>query len=62
MTNLLLDVSDYSCEKRRVLLPVLVVNGSGQKLPSVGFYESLQAYRPNDSQDERSRQPQGPDP
>ncbi len=31
------------------LLPVLVVNASGQKLPGEGFYESLRSYRPSDA-------------
>ncbi len=49
MTAALLAVSAYSWQKHQVLLPVLVVNASGQKLPGEGFYESLRSYRPNDA-------------
>ncbi len=49
MSATLLAVSAYSWHKHQVLLPVLVVNASGQRLPGEGFYESLRSYRPNDA-------------
>lgn len=54
MTNVLLDITDHSWTRRGVLLPVLVVNAAGSKLPSIGFYETLTQYRPHDDQSDRA--------
>lgn len=43
-------VTERSWQEKRVLLPVLVVNAGGKKLPSSGSYESLTIYRPEDDQ------------
>lgn len=54
MTKLLLDISDHCWQAKRVLLPVLVVNAGGARLPSIGFYESLAQFRPDDDQSDKA--------
>ncbi len=57
MTATLLAVSAFTWQKHQVLLPVLVVNASGQRLPGKGFYESLRSYRPNARRENRQSLP-----
>ena len=49
MSETLVAVSELSWAARGVLLPVLVVNSGGARLPSEGFYESLAYYRPEEA-------------